>query len=79
MDALHVMIETTAGVGCCHERNDNVVFVVWANKFPSMLIGDCKEIGGQHFHSPDLQLWVIKNGVQLNWTFGYQILKKVYV
>jgi hypothetical protein len=76
MDAFHVMIETATGIGRGHERNDDVVFVVRANKFPAMLIGNGEQVGAQHLHGTHLQLWVIQYGVKFNGAFGYQILQK---
>jgi hypothetical protein len=59
MDALHVMVETAARICGCHERNDDGVFVVWANKLTAMLIGHCKEVRAQHLNGAHFQLWII--------------------
>jgi hypothetical protein len=75
--ALHESIEAASGICGGDQGNNDVVFGVWANKFSPMLVWNGKEIGSEHLHRSNLQLWVIQQCVQLRRTAGQQILPKI--
>uniref|UniRef100_A0A914N1Q0 Candidate secreted effector n=1 Tax=Meloidogyne incognita TaxID=6306 RepID=A0A914N1Q0_MELIC len=59
----HIIIKHYSGCCGCNQCHCNVIFVMWAYKFSSLLIRNGKKIWSQHLYCTKFKFWIIENGM----------------
>jgi len=71
----HIIIKHYSGCCGCNQCHCNVIFVMWAYKFSSLLIRNGKKIWSQHLYCTKFKFWIIENGMKFDRRASYTILK----